>query len=276
MFTSTAIKKLTTITAGAVLIALKIGGSAQAVVLTFDDVFGDNIAAIPDGYGGLNWENFSYTNSASNPAYEGAGYQNGTESGNYVGFNRYGDPGIVKSSSVFNFSSAYLTAAWNNSLSITVEGLTNGTQRYSNTVVLNTNDSTLFDFNYLGIDELRFNSAGGVNAGFKDSRGREGAQFVVDNFTFRQTPTLVTDATTPDADSITPITDATTPTPIPYEPSSALGLLTLGAFGTGAMLKRKLQEKAKAKNLIYSDLQVEKLTQSSQVVDAKVKNLENA
>lgn len=52
MFTSTAIKKLTMVTAGAVLIALEIGGSAQAVVLTFDDVSGDNIAAIPDGYGG--------------------------------------------------------------------------------------------------------------------------------------------------------------------------------------------------------------------------------
>lgn len=260
MFTSTAIKKLTMVTAGAVLIALEIGGSAQAVVLTFDDVSGDNIAAIPDGYGGLNWENFSYANSASNPAYEGAGYQNGTESGNYVGFNRYGDPGRVKSSSVFDFSSAYLTAAWNDGLSITVEGLTNGTQRYSNTVVLNTKDSTLFDFNYLGIDELRFNSGGGVNAGFKDSRGREGAQFVVDNFTFSQRPTLVTDATTPDAAATTLVGAATTPTPIPYEPSSALGLLTLGAFGTGTMLKRKLQQKAKAKNLIYSDLQVKKVT----------------
>lgn len=210
MFTLTAIKKLTMVTAGAVLIALEIGGSAQAVVLTFDDVSGDNIAPIPEGYGGMNWENFSYADSSWNPAYEGAGYQNGTESGNYVGFNRYGDPGIVKSSSVFDFSSANLTAAWNDGLSITVEGLINGTPRYSNTVVVNTNDSTLFDFNYLGIDELRFSSVGGVNAGFEDIRGREGAQFVVENFTFSLTPTPVTPGTPGVIDPTPGVIDPTT------------------------------------------------------------------
>ena len=253
MFTLTAIKKLTMVTAGAVLIALEIGGSAQAVVLTFDDVSGDNIAPIPEGYGGMNWENFSYADSSWNPAYEGAGYQNGTESGNYVGFNRYGDPGIVKSSSVFDFSSANLTAAWNDGLSITVEGLINGTPRYSNTVVVNTNDSTLFDFNYLGIDELRF------SAGFRvpPPGVRDATPGVLD-----PTPG-VTDPIIGVGDPTPGVTDPTTPTPIPYEPSSALGLLTLGALGTGAMLKRKLQQKAKAKNIIYSDIQVEKIAQSS-------------
>ena len=263
MSTPTAMKKLTMVTAGAVLIGLQMGGAAQAVVLTFDDNT-SNIGPIADSYEGLNWSEFSYTNSSLTPAYEDSGYVNGVVSGNYVAFNRYGETATINSSSDFDFSSAYLTAAWNNGLSITVEGLNDGTSIYSETVVVDTTGSTLFDFNYLDVDELRFTSSGGVNAGFEDDRGRDGEQFVLDSFTFNPLPTAS------DTEGVDTVpgggvdtvpgggvdtvpgdgTDPNTPTPIPFEPSPGLGLLTLGAFGAGALLKRKLQRKAKSKNFI--------------------------
>lgn len=239
MTTSTAMKKLTMVTAVAVVMIIKTGGAVQAVVLTFDNISTNRIASIPNDYGELSWENFSYANSSSNPAYEGGGYLNGKVSGDYIAFNRYGDPATLRSSGLFDFSSAYLSSAWNNGLSVTVEGLNDGSPLYSSTVTVDTTSPKLIDFNYIGVDELRFTSSGGVNGGFEDSRGREGTQFVLDNFTFREVP--VVDATIPTAGVTVPTVDANTPTPIPYEPSSGLGLLMLGAFGASAMLKRKLQ-----------------------------------
>jgi hypothetical protein len=240
--------KLTMVTTLVILTALKTGGAAEAVVLTFDDISTNNIQSVPNGYGELNWENFSYVNSSSNPAYQGAGYVNGNVSGDYVAFNRYGDPATLRGNGLFDFSSAYLSSAWNNGLSITVEGLNNGLPLYSTTVGVDTKSPKLFDFNYLGVDQLRFTSFGGDNGGFEDSRGREGTQFILDNFTFQQTPTVVADVTEPVVEPTIPVVDVTepiveptTPTPIPYEPSSALGLLMLGAFGASAMLKSKLQ-----------------------------------
>lgn len=209
MKASTVMKKLSMATVGAALIALGTGGAAQATVLTFDDISPiDDYASIPNGYGGLDWDNFSYLNSLSIP---NSGYNNGIVSGNYVAFNVAGDPAIV-GNGVFDFNSAYLTAAWNNSLSITVEGLNNGSSLYSTTVVVDTNSPILFDFDYRGINELRFTSFGGDNAGFN---GR-GTQFAMDNFNF---------------------------TPVP-EPASVLGVLAFGALGASSLLKRKQQKKA--------------------------------
>ncbi|MBN3899911.1 MAG: hypothetical protein HWQ41_32980 [Nostoc sp. NOS(2021)] len=47
------------------------------------------------------------------------------------------------SDSVFDFNSAYLTAAWNDGLSVTVEGLNRGATLYSKTVVVDTTQPTL-------------------------------------------------------------------------------------------------------------------------------------
>lgn len=202
-------KKLSITTVGAALVALGIGGTAQATILTFDDIAPVEFnSSIPNGYGELNWDNFSYSNSLSLP---NSGYKNGTVSGNYVAYNAFGEPAIVKNG-VFDFNSAYLTAAWNNGLSITVEGLNNGSSLYSTTVVVDTNSPTLFDFNYRGINELRFTSFGGNNA----NPGGEGTQFAMDNFNF---------------------------TPVP-EPASVLGVLAFGALGAISLLKRKQQKKA--------------------------------
>ncbi|MEH2435359.1 MAG: PEP-CTERM sorting domain-containing protein, partial [Nostoc sp.] len=125
MSISTVAKKLSTAAIAATVIVLGIGAVAQATVLTFDDIAPISYyEQIPNGYGGFNWDNFDYINGSS-PKVTREGYDNGRFSGDYVAFNADGNPALV-SNSVFDFNSAYLTAAWNNGLSVTVKGLKSG------------------------------------------------------------------------------------------------------------------------------------------------------
>ncbi|MBX9252529.1 PEP-CTERM sorting domain-containing protein [Desmonostoc muscorum CCALA 125] len=198
-------------------------GQAQALVLTFDDLPPTDIfdgSPIPNGYGGLNWENFYYLTSqtyGNNPS----GYLNGTVSSPNVAYNAFGEPASVSTvtlgSGTFNFNSTYLTAAWNNGLSILVEGFLGGITKYATTVTVDTTSPTLFNFDFLGIDSLKFTSFGGVNAGYDGV----GEHFALDNFTYNS---------------------ETVP-----EPTTILGLLTVGSFGVALSRKQKQQQKAASK-----------------------------
>jgi hypothetical protein len=177
----TILKKISFAAIGATAIALGIVGSVDAVTLSFDDIAGDE-GAISNGYGGFNWENFSYINSAD--YWPGAGYKTGTVSGHKTAYNGWGNPATISiSSGTFDFNSAYLTGVWNNGLTITVEGFLNGVSKYSTTIVVDTTAPTKLDFNFLGIDSLKFTSSGGVYA---DTLGW-GTHFALDDFTFNTT-----------------------------------------------------------------------------------------
>ncbi|WP_373693608.1 SdrD B-like domain-containing protein [Limnofasciculus baicalensis] len=135
---------------------------------------------IPSNYGGLNWSgDFYYSNGTNSP---GTGYDNGRVSGDYVAFNAFA-ASVGVGDGLFDFQSAYLTAAWNNDLNITVEGFFNGTQQYTQTVVVDNDAPTLFEFNFVGIDQLKFTSFGGTDADPNDIGS--GEHFVLDNFTFK-------------------------------------------------------------------------------------------
>ena len=150
---------------------------ATAAVLTFDELSVVNGSTpIPNGYGGLNWENM-YCENSSLVSID-SGYQHGTVSGTNVAYNAFGTAASV-SDGTFTFNGAYLTSAFNDGLSITVTGLLSGNPIYSQTVVVNTIAPKFFNFNYTGIDLLIFNSAGGTDHGY----GGSGTQFVMDNFT---------------------------------------------------------------------------------------------
>ncbi|MEA5603643.1 PEP-CTERM sorting domain-containing protein [Nostoc sp. UHCC 0252] len=190
---STFAKKLSTTAIAATVIVLNIGAVAQAAVLTFDDIAPiSDFDQIPNGYGGFNWDNFYYNNGSN--AISLTGYDNGRVSGDYVAFNGFGDPALV-SDGIFDFNSAYLTAAWNNGLSITVEGFKSGATLYSKTVVVDTTQPTLVNFDYFGIDELRFTSFGGVQPDYLVQTGGSGTQFALDNFTFNEKVTSVPEPT---------------------------------------------------------------------------------
>jgi|GEM_PF-445394 len=194
MSISTVVKKLSTAAIASTVIVLGMGAVAEATVLTFDDLSDIPVnsspdfvftAKIPNGYGGFNWDNFYYIDGSSSIATL-TGYNNGRVSGDNVSFNDFGNPAVV-SGSTFDFNSAYLTAAWNNGLSVTVEGLKDGAILYSKTVVVDTTNPTLVNFDYFGVDELSFTSFGGVEPNYLISEGG-GTQFALDNFTFTSVP----------------------------------------------------------------------------------------
>ncbi|MBH8561979.1 PEP-CTERM sorting domain-containing protein [Nostoc sp. CENA67] len=214
-------KNFLTVAVVAPIAALGIGTVAQAAVLTFDDIAPiPDLAEIPDGYGGFNWDNFFYKNGSDITALD-TGYDNGRVSGDYVSYNGFGNQAIL-SDRVFDFNSAYLTAAWNDGLSVTVEGLNKGTTLYSKTVVVDTTNPTLVNFDFFGVDELRFTSFGGVEPDYLIGKGL-GTQFALDNFTFNETVT-----------------------PVP-EPTLLSALLAVSTLSAGSVLKRKQQQKTLGK-----------------------------
>ncbi|WYM01121.1 MAG: PEP-CTERM sorting domain-containing protein [Gloeotrichia echinulata CP02] len=210
MITSNFMKKVSLACAGTVLIALGTLGmsQAQAVVVTFDDLSG-NEAPIPNGYQGLNWNNFYYLNGTLN-IYDSSGYDNGIVSTPNVAYNGFGTPASVSvDHGQFDFNSTYLTGSWNNGLNILVKGSLGGVPKYSQTVTVNTTSPTKFTFNYLGIDNLKFTSSGGVSAGYNG----DGKHFALDNFEYNAAP-------------------------VP-EPSTILGSLIAGGFVLSRFCKQK-------------------------------------
>jgi hypothetical protein len=177
--------------AAAVGLLLSVGltGSAAAATLDFEGITTATIAPVRPGYGGLTWSSeFSVLNSATYHV-QPSGYSYGTVSGNYVAFNSNGFD-VAVTDGAFDFVGAYLTAAWNNDLQITVEGLLAGSLIYSQTITTDPYGPHWFTFDYTGIDELRFSSFGGTSAGFDG----QGTHFAMDDFTSSVVPEPTTAA----------------------------------------------------------------------------------
>jgi subtilisin family serine protease/Ca2+-binding RTX toxin-like protein len=141
--------------------------------LTFDDISnGTSFTPIPSNYGGLNWSSdFYYQNGTTVP---NSGYFNGRVSGDYVAFNGFARS-VTVTDDLFNLDSAYLTAAWIDGLSVRLQGFLDGVQQYDQTVVLDRDAPTFFNFDFDNIDQLQFTSMSG---------GTPNTQhFVLDNMT---------------------------------------------------------------------------------------------
>jgi hypothetical protein len=132
--------------------------SANADVIGFDDLDATAGDIILDGlnpYQGFTWTNFSvYTNTPGFP-----GYNNGIFSGPnaaYTAGDAFGSPIVstITAASSFDFISAYLGSGWYDGMSVTVDGLLNGTEEFSQTVTVNTEASQLFTFNFNDITEV--------------------------------------------------------------------------------------------------------------------------
>ena len=176
---------------------------AEAIVLDFDYITPNNTNIVPGGYGGLWWDNMSVNNTARYD--DPNGYVSGTVSPDYVAFNRSGDPSGVwmHNGDPFDFNGAYLTAAWRNELNIVFDGYFDDDLLYSRTVVVSTYEPTYFAFDFFGVNEVRFASSDGVDAGTVGN----GTHFAMDNFTYNEA--------------------AAVPEPSTYA-MAALGLLGLG------------------------------------------------
>jgi hypothetical protein len=140
--------------------------------LTFDTL---PAGAVPNGYGGLNWNNFSVLDGVhyiNNPS----GYGAGVVSTNNVAWS-VGTASITNDTP-FNLFSAYLTSAWSDNLQLETKGYANGVLIYDTTNFLNVTGPTLINFNYLGVTEVDFTTSGGTHhAGYVGS----GVQFAMDN-----------------------------------------------------------------------------------------------
>lgn len=97
--------------------------SANAAAITFDDVNAAPEAAIPNGYKGLNWSNWSTIDpgpAGVTPAT--SGYFNSVTSGSWSAFNIDGNPSEISSASPFSLLGGNFTAAWSNDLKLTITG----------------------------------------------------------------------------------------------------------------------------------------------------------
>ncbi len=180
----------------------------DAIDASAGDVILDNL----NPYQGFNWKNISvYTSVPGFP-----GYNNGIVSGAnaaYTAGDALGSPiiGSITASSPFNFISGYLGSGWYNGLAVTLNGLSNGAQRFSQTVTVSTAGAQFFAFNFTGINELDIFST--VSATTSDPYGcgpSSCSQITLDDVTL-------------------------TPAPASPEPFSfaltALGILAIAAYG---------------------------------------------
>jgi hypothetical protein len=141
-------------------------------------------ASVPNGYGGLTWNNFDYINHSYRPR---RGYDLGTVSLPNAAFNAFADvASIVAPTDYFNLDSLEFTAAFVPGLEVTLECFnTNASASplFTANLILSNTAPTLFQFNvpdaFEGINLLRFtptNAAGG--------------EFALDDFTFTTTTTI--------------------------------------------------------------------------------------
>lgn len=189
--------------------------SAHAETIDFEDLGlpagPSSIAWVRNGYHGLNWSNFAALNT---DGYDGnpSGYQVGAVSGTHVAFNSGASPASFWAATPFVFESVYLTAAWNDSLSVTITGSRNGVVVHEQTVFPLATAATLYTLNWSGIDSVMFRSSGGTDhAAYPGS----GAHIGFDNLSVSGVP----------------------------EPSAALMML----LGVGALAHRGLRRPSRAR-----------------------------
>ncbi len=135
-------------------------------LLTFDELPtttpGNNWAGVPDGFGGLHWNNFGVLDGLSRPVSEG--YHAGVVTTPNVAFNLSGDPASFSRESPFTLVSARLTAAFVNGLQVRVEGWNGATLSFSNLYTLTTTNPAQIDFNYAGVTRVTFTPT--IHSGF--------------------------------------------------------------------------------------------------------------
>ena len=157
--------------------------NANAQIITFDNLSdGGSGTLIANGYEGFNWNNFYVINSllAVN-----SGYAVANVSGANAAYNGFGSPASISSATLFNVNSVYITAAWNDGLSVQLEGYNGASLLYTTTVNPSATSPTLFTLNYTGITSLDFISSGGtLHPGYSG----DGEQFAIDNLSLSSTP----------------------------------------------------------------------------------------
>lgn len=135
-------------------VCLAMASSATAQVLDFEDLYPgyETYTAIPSNYQGLSWNPYSWY--ITKYAIPGTGYEYGTI-GRVSLFTAYAYD-ISVSYGSFDFYGAYITAAWDTTEDVVVQGWQAGTLVYSETITTGNDQAYWFDFNFTDIDTLWF------------------------------------------------------------------------------------------------------------------------
>jgi len=183
--------------------------SSIAETITFDGL--SNVyAPVTNGYSNLQWDNFYVLDAAESFPNALNGYLNGTVSGNHVAYNAWANPAVISSNQLFTLKSGYFTAAWNNGLTINVEGF--GANYYQTSFVVDSLAPTNVAFNWTGLSSVKFSSSGGIHN--DDFSPYYGEHFALDDLVIEHN-------------------SVSTPEP------SALMLMALALFGLGFVRRRK-------------------------------------
>lgn len=130
---------------------------ACAAVIDFDDLSGNTVESIADGYQGFNWVTLASVNKNN---YLGTGYAAGTVSGNNAVFNQFGNSISISlaSDGSFDFIGAFFTSAWVSDYfhEISFEGWLGGAVIYSldSAQAITSDTPTWIQLDWAGIDQL--------------------------------------------------------------------------------------------------------------------------
>lgn len=158
--------------------AAALSAPASAVTLTFDDV--PTFTDVGAGYNGFDFSNFFALDTTQ---YGPSGYVNGMISLNNVLYNAYGDPAAISSPTAFQMTSAYLTGAWNDGLTVQVDGYKNNALIYTQNFIVDTAGPSFVHFNNALVDNVIFSSFGGTQGVYEGG----GNHFAMDNLTIGET-----------------------------------------------------------------------------------------
>jgi hypothetical protein len=140
---------------------------ANATIINFDDLGPSCCNAVPNGYNGFNFNNFYSIEDTYHP---GSGYDLGTISAHNTMFNGFGSTasfGLANTANSFTLNSFYATAAWNNGLTLFLEGIDNGLVVFSTSLSLSKTIASLVTLNWGGIDTFRmYTNQGGSQVAF--------------------------------------------------------------------------------------------------------------
>lgn len=163
----------------ACLIALS-GNPAGAAVIGFDDLLGNGTeqAPIASPYAGLIWNNFFALDTVLYTADLGPnGYANGLVSARNVAYSGYGTPAGFAAAQAFTLNSYAIGAAWNDGMTVTVQGWRAGVLFDTDSFTIPTTGSIQRQPGWTGIDMVSFTASGGASAGYRGM----GEQFYLDN-----------------------------------------------------------------------------------------------
>jgi subtilisin family serine protease len=155
-----------------------------ATVINFDDLSG-SFGSIPSSYAGFTWSaDWSFISAAyATNTWGDNGYTRGTTSGPNVAYNGFANPVEITATTDFDFSSANITAAWRNDVTVTAQGYDDGVLMYTHTFTVDATEPTTHWFDFLSIDRVVISSSGGTAPVFPG----DGAHIAIDDIVMNDT-----------------------------------------------------------------------------------------